>query len=119
MDIQRNKKGQYKKGNIPHNLGVKRATSLKCAETYFTKENFGKKHGSWRGGVHNMTKDCIHLWTGSKTRVRRPRAIWEAKHGKIPFGFCIWHKDMNKNNDNIDNLELVTRAQMMRRNSNN
>ena len=115
----RNKQGRYIKGHTPHNLGVKKATSPKCAETYFTPDNFGEKHGSWRGGVQHMTKDCAYLWTGANKRARRPRVIWEQTHGKIPFGMCIWHTDGDKNNDNINNLEVVTRAQMMRRNSNN
>ena len=112
-------KGQFKKGHTPHNKGVKRATSDKCAKTYFTPEHFGDKHNSWRGGIQKAGKDCAYLWAGANKRVRRPRVVWEKHYGKIPAGLCVWHKDGDKNNDNINNLELVTRAQMARRNANN
>ena len=35
------------------------------------------------------------------------RYIWEKYNGEIPDGYIIHHKDHNKNNNNIDNLELM------------
>jgi len=37
------------------------------------------------------------------------RAIWELVNGKIPKDAMIHHKDGNKSNNNIENLEMVTR----------
>jgi len=34
--------------------------------------------------------------------------VWEKHHGKIPDRLQIHHKDLNKTNNNIDNLILVT-----------
>lgn len=34
--------------------------------------------------------------------------VWEQHNGKIPKGMVIHHKDLNKYNNNILNLELVT-----------
>lgn len=36
------------------------------------------------------------------------RFLWESKRGKIPQGLFINHKDGNKKNNRIDNLEVVT-----------
>lgn len=49
----------------------------------------------------------------------QPRAwlVWRKHNGKIPRGMVIWHKDGNNQNDDINNLELITRAEMMQRNS--
>src|SRR5262245_28980841 len=41
------------------------------------------------------------------------RLVWEAFHGPIPSGFEINHRDGNKANNRLDNLELVTRSENM------
>jgi len=35
------------------------------------------------------------------------RVVWEEKFGKIPMGYEIHHKDRNKQNNTIENLELI------------
>jgi hypothetical protein len=35
------------------------------------------------------------------------RYIWEKHNGLIPEGMCIHHKDCNKHNNLLDNLELI------------
>lgn len=34
--------------------------------------------------------------------------VWEKHNGKIPLGMQIHHRDEDKTNNNIDNLQLVT-----------
>jgi len=34
--------------------------------------------------------------------------VWEKNNGKIPFGMQVHHKDFNKENNSIENLQLVT-----------
>lgn len=38
---------------------------------------------------------------------RLHRVIWKELHGDIPSGFIIHHKDGNKKNNVIENLELI------------
>lgn len=50
--------------------------------------------------VFGKTKNClVH------------RLVWEAFNGRIPESMCINHKDENKENNNLSNLELLTYAQ--------
>lgn len=42
--------------------------------------------------------------------VLRARHVWESAHGPIPPGMGIHHKDENKLNDKLNNLELVNKA---------
>lgn len=40
-------------------------------------------------------------------KIRAHRWIWINSHGKIPKGFHIHHKDENRSNNSIENLELM------------
>lgn len=42
--------------------------------------------------------------------VLRARYVWEMHNGPIPEGMGIHHKDRDKLNDDIDNLELISKA---------
>ena len=43
--------------------------------------------------------------------------LWIEHHGEIPKGFIVVFKDNNKKNVQIDNLELISRAENIQRNS--
>lgn len=38
------------------------------------------------------------------------RYIWEKHNGEIPKGFIIHHKDNDRTNNNIENLECISRS---------
>lgn len=43
--------------------------------------------------------------------------VWEAQHGPVPRGHAVVFKDGNPDHIALDNLELITGAELMRRNS--
>lgn len=43
--------------------------------------------------------------------------IWEETHGPVPDGFCLAFKDGNKQNVELQNLELISKKEMMKRNT--
>lgn len=43
-------------------------------------------------------------------RIRAHRHVWISIHGKIPNGYHIHHRDENKSNNSIKNLELIERS---------
>nr|WP_288356107.1 HNH endonuclease signature motif containing protein [uncultured Pseudomonas sp.] len=43
--------------------------------------------------------------------------LWEEAHGPVPSGHCLAFRDGNKRNITLENLELITRAERMRRNT--
>jgi len=43
--------------------------------------------------------------------------MWEAQNGPVPRGHIVVFKDGNRENLVLDNFELVTRQELMRRNS--
>lgn len=44
--------------------------------------------------------------TVNKKRVLMNRYVWETKKGKIPKGYCVYHKDKDKTNNKLSNLVL-------------
>jgi hypothetical protein len=49
-------------------------------------------------------------WISSKCpKIRAHRWVWQNVFGKIPSGCHIHHKDGNKSNNSIENLELMSR----------
>ena len=115
-------KTSFKKGSIPHNKGKKfkdylsQETIDKIKQTQFKGELNGKSSYNWKGGIQRPTNDCTHLNVGINKRVRRPKHIYEQHYGKIPKGYIIYHIDGNKDNDDINNLEVITRAELLKRN---
>jgi uncharacterized CHY-type Zn-finger protein len=47
-------------------------------------------------------------YLNSTIRKRLHRYVWEYYNGEIPKGYQVHHKDHDKSNNNIENLELMT-----------
>lgn len=116
---------RFRKGQQSWNKGKPHPARGRSAETQF-------KPGERRGvavdlykpiGSERISKD------GYRQRKinddfppqRRWRAVhlieWEAINGPVPAGHALVFKDGDKTNITLDNLELITRAELMRRNS--
>lgn len=54
-------------------------------------------------------KGYLRFAKGDDGRLRFEHNItWEKAHGKIPHGMQVHHKDLDKTNNNLSNLKLVT-----------
>lgn len=117
MGFLKNNDTQFKKGHISWNKGLK-GIHL-SPETEFKKGQFtGENHPSWKGGEQKNKNDCVYLYDGVNKRIRRPKKIYEDKHGEIPKGWIFYHLDQNKHNDDIDNLIAIPRAILVKINAN-
>lgn len=99
------KGNQFAKGNKPNSNTFRKG-----------KRHTMQNHPSWGDGVQRMSKDCAYITVGTNKRKRRPRAVWESVYGALPKGYVLYHKDGDKNNDEIENLEAITRAELLQRN---
>lgn len=71
------------------------------------KEFNGVKYKLEKSGYYRQTTN----WNSPKNSVRLHQAVWEFYNGPIPQGYYIHHKDGNRANNDILNLELVTPKQ--------
>lgn len=86
---------QFKKGEVPHNYRPVGSTRIDV--NGYVEIKVGEGKFQWR-----------HLH----------REVWKEHHGEYPpKGFALVFKDGNKQNCAIENLELVSRGELMKRNT--
>ena len=112
-----NNAGSFKKGHVPWNKGMK-GLHVSPDTEFKLGQYVGPKHPSWKGGLQRPKNDCVHLNTGANKRVRRPVLVYMFYYNleSIPKGHVIWHADGDKDNDHVDNLEMISRAELLKRN---
>lgn len=114
---------RFARGHVPANKGLRRPGWCpdRMAETQFKP---GARPHTWKSiGSTRLTNDGYQQrkisdtgypprdWVGEHT------LLWEKAHGPIPKGHALIFKDRNKSNICLDNLELITRRELMRRNT--
>ena len=113
---------QFKPGHRPHNKGKKGwCVGGNSVKTQFKKGN--RPHTWVPVGSERVTKDGILQRKVSDTGYG-PRdwksahsLLWEQHHGPIPKGHLVVFRNGNRGDIRIENLELITRAENMRRNT--
>lgn len=117
---------RFKKGNIPWNKGMKgRKATGRAVETQFKPGQLNGRAAEMYQplGSERVTRDGIRQRKirddgPSQYRWRAVHALlWEEHNGPIPKGHIVVFKDGNRENITLENLELITRAELMNRNS--
>jgi hypothetical protein len=117
--------GRFAPGAAPWNKGIAFNAGGRSAETRFKPGHLSGRAQKIAKpiGHERLSKDGYLERKISEDPVfrRRWRAVhillWEAAHGPLPKGHTIVFKDGNKRNIALDNLQLVTRAELMARNT--
>jgi len=124
---ERKRSTQRKPGDIPFNKGKKIETytskeSLeKIRKTQFKKGN--KPHNTKTGIGHiskrrdNTGRYYLHIKISEGNWILYHRYLWEKENGKIPKGHIIAFVDQDTMNCSIDNLEMISYSENMRRNT--
>lgn len=105
--------GQFEKGSIPLNKGIKGVCSEECKKTWFKRGHTPINHkevGSERIDVDGYI--LIKVAEPNKWRMKH-QVIWEQHHGKIPKGHVVIFGDGNRHNLDIDNLIMVTNNELL------
>lgn len=112
----------FTKGHTPINKGKKMPEDIKdqVKHTFFKKGH--QPANTLHDGAESRRKDknghdYYYVRVAKMKWVMRYRLIWEKVNGPIPRGFVIRHKDGNTLNDDINNLELISRRDNMLLNS--
>lgn len=121
----RNNKGQFTKGS---DVGIKFRFTSETSKgnqhakgnppnrTSFDGSKTMEKHPSWKGGIQKTKRDGAMICYAPNKRMRLARYNWTKVYGEIPKGYVIIHLDGDKYNDDVSNLEAITRAENIQRN---
>lgn len=111
-------KGQFAKGQIPWNKGTHFDNG--AVATRFKPGSIPPNHKPV-GSIRACSKDgylYIKVAEGLYQYKLLHREIWKQHHGEYPpKGSALIFKDGNKKNCDIENLECLTRKQLMDRNT--
>jgi hypothetical protein len=110
---------KFYKGQVSHNKGKKGWYAPGCEKTWFKKGNIPKNH--LPVGTELMKSDgYIRVKIAEPNVWKQKHAIiWEAAHG--PYNnktHCVIFKDSDRTNFDLDNLQLITRKQLVILNKN-
>jgi hypothetical protein len=112
---------RFRKGETSWNKGISYVAGGRSAETRFSPGTMPHNHVPV--GTERVTDDGIRQ---RKVRddgpaYRRWKSVhaitWEQAYGPIPPGHLVVFRDRNPKHIELDNLELVSRAENMRRNT--
>lgn len=105
--------GQFNKGNISSNKGMKGICAKGCEKTWFKKGQKPINHkpvGSERVNVDGYVETKVA--EPNKWRLKH-QVVWEEHNGSIPKGYAVIFGDGNPQNLDINNLILVSRKQLL------
>lgn len=127
---QRIKDSRIKPGNIPQNKGKKQTDYMSpeaIERTKATRFNKGNKPHNCYDEIGKITIRYDHAKRGGRPYkyiclaigVWKPlhTHMWEQENGKVPKNNCLWFKDSDSLNCELDNLDCITRAENIIRNS--
>ena len=115
------KLGCFKPGHAPANKGKKMAPEVKesVKHTFFKKgERRGAANNNYVPIGHETIRADGYTWVkiAEKTWEQKHRLIYQEHRGPIPKGQLVIFKDGNPLNLAIDNLELISRKELVVRN---
>ena len=114
-------RGQFQPGAAPWNKGISYQAGGRSTETRFKP---GAKPHTWHPIGHTSTAPDGYLYrktqdTGVTRRdyVLVHHLIWRMHGRSVPKGHVLVFRDGEKSNVDINNLELIPRGELMKRNS--
>lgn len=109
MGLKTGRTGHLQKGHSTWNKGMKGFNSSPA--TQFKKGQL--PHNTRPDGSERIcSKDGYMLIKVNGRFILKHRYLWEQHHGKIPKGYNVVFKDRDKTNFDIDNLILMSYAEM-------
>lgn len=117
--MNRNNKGQFTPGIVPWNKGKKYHAGGRSRDTQFSKGHKPVNHkpvGTIRTNVDGYLE--IKIAEGINKWRLLHREVWKQHHGAYPpRGYALIFKDNDKTNVEINNLQLIPRRDLMKKNS--
>lgn len=120
--IQKSINSRFPKGHAPLNKGVRMSDELreKVKHTFFQKGH--QPHNTKNDGDISFRQDkrgivIPHYRVEMGVWIPLKNKVWQDHHGEIPEGYLVVLKDGDNFNTSIENLECISKAENMLRNT--
>lgn len=120
---ERKKMGMYRKGSTPANKGKKMSSEVyeRTKHTFFKKGNIPHNAKNDWEEVQRSDSSGRAYWRiklpGKRKLVYKHIWLWEKEYGEVPTGYNIIFKNGNSLDCRIENLECISNAELMSKNS--
>ncbi len=120
--VKSGRTGRYENGHQSWNAGTKglthrNRTTFKKGNVPPNRKPVGTERIDSKDGYILVKINETDPYTGFPTRYKLKHiVIWEQAHGPVPKGMAVIFRDGNKMNCVLENLALVTRAELLRLN---
>lgn len=113
--------GRFKKGTIPHNKGKRMSKEQYdiCSKTMF-KPGSKPKNTDPIGTEKLLADGYVWVKVNDKPKVpkkenwkQKHKLLWEQEYGPVPEGSVVIFKDGDSTHIELDNLECITKAQLL------
>jgi predicted Zn-ribbon and HTH transcriptional regulator len=71
------------------------------------QRNQGADHPGWKGGRHLNSEGYVAVRTGTRHYDLEHRLVWTEAHGPIPDGYIIHHKNRDRTDNRLENLQML------------
>lgn len=118
-NLQKNGYGtRFEKGQKPWCFGKKIGSHPNSAKTQFKKGEMPHNHQPIGTILPVSTQPYLKIKIAEPNKWEMlHRHNWKKANGEIPKGFCLVFRDGNAHNCAVENLELISRSELQRRNS--
>lgn len=121
--------GQFTKGQTPWNKG--KTGYMGANETSFSRDKILDKYKDIEGKPRYNGKDGLYCTVSERKptkdsrkgkiyqhrkRIPYARYVLEQNGIEVPKGSVVYHKDGDIYNNELENLEVITRAELIKRN---
>ena len=100
-----------------HNVrGLLRSAETRAKMSAAWARNPGRRSGNWRGGRFIDKKGYVLRWSPQHCRQRSGYVfehilVYESAHGPVPRGYVVHHHNGEKQDNRVENLEMMTNAE--------
>ena len=113
------RRNRFTPGMTPANKG-RRQTDYMSAESIAASSRTRFKPGNRPHNRREIGTECTHADGYVYLRIEsgcvlKHRHVWEQAHGPVPEGYVVAFRDGNRQNCELDNLLLISRADLARR----
>lgn len=119
LKLRRSESSKFKKGSVPWNKGKSYPTHPNARIRQF--KNGHLPHNTKHDGAivirtDNRGRKMKHVRVALSKWEYLHRKIWKDVHGDIPKGHCVVFKNGNEMDCRLENLECVSRSELLQRN---